>query len=59
MITYRAKSSIRDVAKALGYASGQQDAWSKQVDAWGAVAVTAQQQAARAVDPPGRARAGR
>jgi DNA polymerase III alpha subunit len=26
VITYRAKSSIRDVAKALGYASGQQDA---------------------------------
>ena len=45
VITYRAKSSIRDVAQALGYASGQQDAWSKQVDAWGAVATTAQQQA--------------
>ena len=44
VITYRAKSSIRDVAKALGYASGQQDAWSKQVDAWGGVATTAQQQ---------------
>ena len=41
VITYRAKSSIRDVAKALGYASGQQDAWSKQADAWGGVAVTA------------------
>ncbi len=38
VITYRAKSSIRDVAKALGYASGQQDAWSKQADAWGGVA---------------------
>ncbi len=46
VITYRAKSSIRDVAKALGYASGQQDAWSKQADAWGGVAVTAQQQEA-------------
>jgi error-prone DNA polymerase len=44
VITYRAKSSIRDVAKALGYAPGQQDAWSKQVDAWGGVAVTAEQQ---------------
>jgi error-prone DNA polymerase len=44
VITYRAKSSVRDVAKALGYAPGQQDAWSKQVDAWGAVAVTAEQQ---------------
>jgi len=32
VITYRAKSSIRDVAKALGYAPGQQDAWSKQAD---------------------------
>jgi error-prone DNA polymerase len=44
VITYRAKSSIRDMAKALGYAPGQQDAWSKQVDAWGGVAVTADQQ---------------
>jgi error-prone DNA polymerase len=44
VITYRAKSSIRDMAKALGYAPGQQDAWSKQADAWGGVAVTAQQQ---------------
>jgi error-prone DNA polymerase len=35
---------VRDVAKALGYAPGQQDAWSKQVDAWGGVAVTAAQQ---------------
>ena len=40
VITYRAKSSIRDMAKALGYATGQQDAWSKQVDAWGAVEAT-------------------
>jgi error-prone DNA polymerase len=44
VITYRAKSSIRDMAKALGYAPGQQDAWSKQADAWGGVAVTAAQQ---------------
>jgi error-prone DNA polymerase len=35
VITYRAKSSVRDMAKALGYATGQQDAWSKQVDRWG------------------------
>src|SRR3954468_23470865 len=40
VITYRAKSSIRDMAKALGYSTGHQDAWSKQVDAWGAVEVT-------------------
>ncbi|HEY9556883.1 MAG TPA: error-prone DNA polymerase, partial [Acidimicrobiales bacterium] len=50
VITYRAKSSIRDVAKALGYAAGQQDAWSKQVDGWGTVATTtAQQQVDRAI----------
>ena len=28
------KSSIRDMAKALGYATGQQDAFSKQLDRW-------------------------
>jgi len=43
VITYRARSSVRDMAKALGAAPGQQDAWSKQMDAWGGVAVTAQQ----------------
>ena len=41
VITYRARSSVRDMAKALGYAPGQQDAWSKQMDAWGGVATTA------------------
>jgi error-prone DNA polymerase len=34
VITYRAKSAVRDMAKALGYATGQQDAWSKQLDRW-------------------------
>lgn len=29
VITYRGRSAIRDMARALGYASGQQDAWSK------------------------------
>jgi error-prone DNA polymerase len=43
VITYRARSSVRDMARALGYAPGQQDAWSKQVDAWGPVAATAAQ----------------
>ena len=32
VITYRSKSAIRDMAKALGYAQGQQDAFSTQVD---------------------------
>ncbi|MEZ5377727.1 MAG: error-prone DNA polymerase [Acidimicrobiales bacterium] len=34
VITYRAKSAIRDAAKALGYATGQQDAFSKATDRW-------------------------
>ena len=34
MITYRARSAVRDMGRALGYAPGQQDAWSKQVDRW-------------------------
>ena len=32
VITYRGRSSVRDMARALGYASGQQDAWSKMPD---------------------------
>jgi error-prone DNA polymerase len=46
VITYRAKSAVRDMAKALGFAPGQQDAWSKQVDAWGRVEVTEAQRGA-------------
>ncbi len=37
VITYRAKSAVRDMARALGYAPGQQDAWSKELDRWGGV----------------------
>ena len=43
VITYRSRSAIRDMAKALGYQPGQQDAWSKEVDGWGNVATTAGQ----------------
>ncbi|MFN3255030.1 MAG: error-prone DNA polymerase [Ilumatobacter sp.] len=43
VITYRSRSAIRDMAKALGYEPGQQDAWAKEVDAWGNVAATAAQ----------------
>ncbi|MBV9011302.1 MAG: error-prone DNA polymerase [Pseudonocardiales bacterium] len=35
VITYRARSAVRDMAKALGYSSGTQDLWSKQIDRWG------------------------
>jgi error-prone DNA polymerase len=41
VISYRAKSSIRDMAKALGYAGGQQDAYAKAADRWSAVPDTA------------------
>jgi error-prone DNA polymerase len=37
VITYRPKLAVRDVAKALGYSTGQQDAWSKQIDSWGVI----------------------
>jgi error-prone DNA polymerase len=37
VISYRPKSAVRDMAKALGYSTGQQDAWSKQIDSWGSV----------------------
>ncbi len=37
VISYRPRSAIRDSAKALGYSVGQQDAWSKQIDGWGAM----------------------
>jgi len=38
VITYRSRSAIRDMARALGFAPGQQDAWSKQVGVFGSLA---------------------
>jgi error-prone DNA polymerase len=35
VITYRPRSAVRDAARALGFAQGQQDAWSKLIDRWG------------------------
>ena len=32
VITYRSRSAIRDMARALGFSQGQQDAWSKQAE---------------------------
>ena len=34
VITYRPKNAVRDMAKALGFSPGQQDAWSRQVEGW-------------------------
>lgn len=36
VIQYRPKNAVRDMARALGYSPGQQDAWSRQVDGWSA-----------------------
>src|SRR6201996_3321878 len=34
VITYRARIAVRDMARALGFSQGQQDAWSKQIASW-------------------------
>jgi error-prone DNA polymerase len=34
VITYRGRIAVRDMARALGFSQGQQDAWSKQVGHW-------------------------
>ncbi|MEE2032247.1 error-prone DNA polymerase, partial [Rhodococcus chondri] len=39
VITYRGRSAVRDMARALGYSQGQQDAWSKQISRWNGVTV--------------------
>jgi error-prone DNA polymerase len=43
VITYRPKSAVRDMGKALGHSMGQLDAWSKQIDHWGPLSATAAQ----------------
>ena len=40
VISYRPKNAVRDVAKALGYSQGQQDAWSRQIERWGSLTET-------------------
>ncbi|ULE33729.1 error-prone DNA polymerase [Mycobacterium sp. IDR2000157661] len=37
VITYRGRSAVRDMARALGFSQGQQDAWSKQLGQWGSL----------------------
>jgi error-prone DNA polymerase len=38
VITYRGRSAVRDMARALGFSTGQQDAWSKQISRWNGLA---------------------
>lgn len=35
VITYRARSAVRDAARALGYSSEEQDRWAHKVERWG------------------------
>lgn len=42
VITYRGRMAVRDMAKALGYSQGQQDAWSKQLGHWGGLSGAAE-----------------
>ncbi len=37
VITYRARSAVRDSGKAFGHSQAQVDKWSKQIDRWGAL----------------------
>jgi error-prone DNA polymerase len=37
VITYRPRSAVRDMGKALGASPGQVDAWAKCIDAWGSL----------------------
>lgn len=41
VVGYRPKMAVRDAAKALGHAPGQQDAWSKQINSWSEVTTEA------------------
>ena len=38
VIQYRPKNAVRDIAGALGFGPGQQDAFSKQIERWGPLA---------------------
>ncbi len=38
VIQYRPKNAVRDIAKALGYGPGQQDAFARQIERWDALA---------------------
>jgi error-prone DNA polymerase len=38
VVSYRPKNAVRDMAKALGHSTGQQDAWSKQVERYDMIA---------------------
>ncbi|MFT7836521.1 error-prone DNA polymerase [Saccharothrix sp. BKS2] len=43
VITYRGRSAIRDVARALGHSAGRQDAWSRKIDRRGPLRSTVEE----------------
>jgi len=51
VITYRPRSAVRDMARALGYAPGQADAWAKQIDRWGSISTWSDDRRAAADEP--------
>ncbi|WP_045878296.1 error-prone DNA polymerase [Pseudofrankia sp. DC12] len=54
VISYRSRSAVRDVARALGFSPGQQDAWSSSLDRWSPLPATAPPNpASSATAPPG------
>ena len=57
VITYRGRIAVRDMARALGFSQGQQDAWSKQISQLERPARLARRRGhSRAGDRPGRPR---
>ena len=52
VITYRARSAVRDMGKALGHAQGQVDAWSKQLDHYVPISGDGSDRAATDADIP-------
>ncbi len=49
VISYQPKSAVRDMAKALGYSVGQQDAWSKSIESWHTISPDAERPVPAAV----------
>jgi error-prone DNA polymerase len=44
VISYRPRSAVRDIAKAMGFSPGQQDAWSKGIDHWSALSTASNEE---------------
>ncbi|MBL7546789.1 error-prone DNA polymerase [Frankia sp. AgB1.9] len=52
VISYRSRSAVRDVARALGFSPGQQDAWSSGLDRWSPLPTAAPAAPAATVPAP-------